>query len=252
MSRRTYSNPWIPSAAAELLRRETGTILDVGGGAAPFIGATHILDAQPFDPVRLENNRWGQTDRSGGVVRWTAANYTQADLCAAECWPFADKAFDLALCSHTLEDLRDPLPVVRELCRVSRRVLVICPSRLLEQTRGIEHPSYSGFYHHPWMVSAENGELVFRRKTAAVELRGCHLTCPLGRTLRVEWGAMWVCAETLRAREYMEWDLGRECQELQRFVAPYRERRDLFTWDSDARRIKFWIWRLRQMALRVP
>lgn len=140
----TYSNRWIPDGALDILRHEKGTILDVGGGAAPFAGATHILDMQLFNPTQLAENSWGD-DVSGRSTEWLESDYTQLDLCSGTRWPFQDKEFDLGLCSHTLEDLRDPLPALAELQRVCKRVLVIAPSRLLEQTRGIDHPRFCGF-----------------------------------------------------------------------------------------------------------
>ena len=55
------------------------------------------------------------------------------------CWPFEDQAFDLGLCSHCLEDIRDPLPAVGELGRCCKHTLIVCPSRLFEQMKGVDH-----------------------------------------------------------------------------------------------------------------
>src|SRR5947209_15599386 len=136
-----YFNPWIPQAAVDVLAAERGPILDVGGGAAPFAGASHVLDLIPFDLNRLAANAWGGSRSSP----WTAAEYTEFDICGRDPWPFADKAFVLGLCSHTLEDLRDPLPALAQLGRVCERLLIITPSRLLEQTKNIDHPRFCGF-----------------------------------------------------------------------------------------------------------
>jgi SAM-dependent methyltransferase len=229
-----------------ILSREQGPILDVGGGAAPHCRAAHVVDVQPYSASRLAANAWG-TDGPEAPAGWPPERYTQLDLCAGLRWPFADRQFDLGPASHCLEDLRDPLPAVRELGRVARRVLVIAPSRLLEQTRGIDHPAYCGFSHHPWMVYAENGDLVFRRKTTVVETRGCHLACPPGTTLAREAGSMHLCGEGIRAREEVFWAASDDAADCRRFLAPFRGRRGLFVADGREHSLKYWVWKARQM-----
>jgi len=238
-----YHNPWIPAEALRILESHHGTILDVGGGAAPYDRADHIVDILPFDACRTERNQWGN---SPSRREWTTEQYTQFDLCGGKAWPFSDKHFDLGLCSHCLEDLRDPIPVVAELSRVCRRVLVICPSRLLEQTRGIDHPAYCGFYHHPWMVFEEGGRIMFRRKTSILELKNCHVVCPIGWTLRPEVGSMFVEGENLHAEEGAFWSEDKDYRDYVEFIRPYLARRDLFIPDGRKHGVLFRVWRLRQ------
>jgi len=209
-----YKNRWIPARALEALAGESGPILDVGGGAAPYGRASHILDIMPFDASRLEQNAWG-ADPSG----WQRAHYTEFDLCANQKWPFEDGTFALGLCSHSLEDLRDPLPILQEMGRVCKRILVITPSRLLEQMRGADHPRYCGFFHHPWIVYQDGRELVFRRKTMLLNLPGAHLVCPFGRTLSVEDGAFMYLGEAIPGRELVFWSEEDDLAEYRQFVA---------------------------------
>jgi len=70
----TYSNPWIPAEAIRILAGECGRILDVGGGAAPYYRASHIIDIQPFDAARLARNAWGapQGGETAGMGEKTA------------------------------------------------------------------------------------------------------------------------------------------------------------------------------------
>lgn len=58
-------------------------------------------------------------------------------MCDCEPWPFEDDRFDFAVCSQTLEDLRDPVWVCSELSRMARAGCVDMPSRLEEQSRGV-------------------------------------------------------------------------------------------------------------------
>jgi len=246
---RTYSNPWIPKEALSILADHDGSLLDVGGGAAPYYRATHVLDALPFSEQRLQANAWGALGRpSAFSLHPSAFSYTQLDLCAGRRWPFDDNQFDLGLSSHCLEDLRDPIPAVHELSRVCKQVLIIVPSRLFEQTRGVDHPRYCGFPHHPWIAEFRNGTVLFRRKTPVVMLPRCHVVCPIGKTLRLEHGCTHILGEDLVAQEDpVVWqdDEG----DYRRFIAPYRGRRDLFTHDEYRHTPKYWIWQLRQRLL---
>lgn len=251
---REYRNLWIPDGAYKVLCGEKGSILDVGGGSSPYAGAAHILDIGEFSEQRLTENSWGIPDgmtddssiKTGVVGKWSSKQYTQFDLCSGQSWPFRDKQFDLGLCSHTLEDLRDPLPAFKELVRVSRRVLVICPSRLLEQTKGIEHPRYCGFAHHPWMVYEERGKLMFRRKTGVLNIKGCHIACPAGKTLAREAGSFFMAGKDLQAEEQYFYDMTQESEDYKAFIAPYRFNKGIFVDDGYRHNLKYWVWRFRQ------
>jgi SAM-dependent methyltransferase len=265
---KSYHNPWIPAEALRTLENEKGTILDVGGGQVPYWRASHVLDIQAFEPESMERNQWGNRELESGkrkgencgreldsltnfasLRRWTASQHTQLDLCCGQRWPFDDKQFDLGLCSHCLEDIRDPLPAVRELSRVCKRVMVIGPSRLFEQIRGIDHPAYCGFYHHPWIMFEEDGKLIFRRKTSVLELKGCHVVCPLGWTLKRELGSMFILSENLQAEERAFWSEESDYKDYADFIRPYLMRRDLFVPDGRPHGLRYWIWRLRQRYL---
>ncbi len=74
---------------------------------------------------------------------------------------FADKQFDFVICSHTLEDLRDPLWVCSELMRVGKRGYVEVPSREWETCRGAEHPKLAGLSHHRWLIEKHGNRLDF-------------------------------------------------------------------------------------------
>jgi hypothetical protein len=238
----------MPQSALVILAAESGPILDVGGGAAPFARAKHILDIIPFDAERVQSNAWG-----GEPAPWTKSDYTEFDLCAGSRWPFPDQSFALGLCSHTLEDMRDPLPALAEMGRVCRRLLIITPSRLLEQTRGIDHPRFCGFAHHPWIVFADAGGLVFRRKTAYLNFSGCHLHCPLGRTLPVDAGTFVYSGGPVAGRELALWSGEDEVEDYRKFIRPYQSQTGtLFVPDEQPVTLKRRIYRFRQQFLGVP
>ncbi len=286
MTENRYVNPWIPDAARDILARETGAILDVGG-AAPYYRSDHIIDIQEFNKEQLQRDCWGMGEGDGGQTTddgrrttddgrqraedrgrttedrrrmmggeqapsWAEDQYTQFDLCSGEAWPFADEQFDLGLCSHCLEDLRDPLPATREMSRVCRKILVICPSRLLEQTRGIEHPRYCGFSHHQWITFEESGVLVFRRKTRLLELSQCCIVCPAGKTMRRECGAAFFYGDNVIAKEKIFLEESEDYADYVRWIEPYRKRKDLFISDGKKHNLAYWIRRMSQNYLGRP
>jgi len=80
--------------------------------------------------------------------------------------PFQDKSFDFVICGHTIEDLSDPVPLLREMQRVGNRGVIECPSRLMEQTIGVRgrESCQPGHPHHHWIVESMNGALLLYSK----------------------------------------------------------------------------------------
>ncbi len=140
----------LESAVARLLRDtpDDARVLDVGGWASPLARADAVLDLLPYETRGL----YGRED--AGRERFTAATWTQRDICDAEPWPYADDAFDVAVCSHTLEDVRDPVRVCRELSRVARAGYVEVPAPVQELTWGVHGP-WVGWTHHHWICERE-------------------------------------------------------------------------------------------------
>ena len=55
------------------------------------------------------------------------------------------------ICSHTLEDVRDPIWVCSEIQRVAKAGYIEVPSRLEEQSYGFQGP-WVGWGHHHWLI----------------------------------------------------------------------------------------------------
>ena len=71
----------------------------------------------------------------------------------AEFLPFRDKCFDVAFSSHTIEHVKNPLKMLRELLRVSKRkVTVRCPHR---KGSGAKRPFHINYLDEDWF----NGSL---------------------------------------------------------------------------------------------
>ena len=132
-------------------------VLDVGGWAKPFNRADVVLDYMPYATRGLYGSD------GPGPERFSSSSWIQWDMCAREPWPLADKEIDFAICSQTLEDVRDPVWVCSELIRVAKAGYIEVPSRLEEQTYGIQGP-WVGWGHHHWIVdtSPDRVEFVFK------------------------------------------------------------------------------------------
>ncbi len=130
-------------------------VLDVGGWAKPMSRADWVLDLQPY-ATRGDYGYLGDP----AAERFGPDTWVQRDICAREPWPFAAGQFDFAVCSHTLEDVRDPVWVCQELQRVARAGYVEVPSRLEEQSLGIQGP-WVGWGHHHWLIEPAGGGLCF-------------------------------------------------------------------------------------------
>ena len=125
-------------------------VLDVGAWAHPLSRADWVIDLMPYETRGL----YGEPDPE--PERFTADTWVEWDICDRTPWPFDDASFDYAICSHTLEDVRDPVWVCSELNRVAKAGYIEVPARVEEQTKGI-HGAWVGWSHHHWLVDVDPG-----------------------------------------------------------------------------------------------
>jgi hypothetical protein len=139
-------------------------VLDVGGWGRPFTRADWVLDLMPYETRGL----YGQDGEP--PERFSRDTWVRRDICDRDPWPFEDDRFDFVVCSHTLEDVRDPIWVCSELVRVAKAGYVEVPSRLEEQSYGFQGP-WVGWGHHRWLIDRDGERLDFVFKHAVVHGR---------------------------------------------------------------------------------
>jgi SAM-dependent methyltransferase len=126
----------------------TALVLDVGSGDKPHWRADVLLDRY------VGGEHGGQ--RSGSSAARVDRPLFDAD--AAD-MPFADQAFDYAICSHVLEHVEHPDVVIAELVRVAKAGYIEVPEAA--SAKIVDFPS------HLWWVTLDDGVLVFTAKSAA-------------------------------------------------------------------------------------
>lgn len=203
---------------------EQARVVDVGGGAAPFPRADYVIDALPFGAAGCGSH--GNIDRLLAVPpRYNRDRWVQLDLCDRRPWPFPDKSFDFAICSHLLEDLRDPIWVCSELQRIAKAGYIEFPSRVEEQSRGVENPRQAGYYHHRWLITRDGNGLQFRHKPHMLHGMNDAIVTHLSPGWRINPHHAIVSLdwkETFEARELLEFNEGDIISELCAFAAKAR------------------------------
>jgi hypothetical protein len=160
----------LEASATRILERldDSALVLDVGGAGRPFARADWVLDLIPYE---ARGQLGWQGDRAH--ERFGPSTWVMRDICERSPWPFADRQFDFAVCSHTLEDVRDPVWVASELQRVARAGYIEVPALKEELTYGIQGP-WVGWGHHHWLVIVEGGGIEFIFKHHVVNRPGSH------------------------------------------------------------------------------
>ena len=152
-----------------LEHREFPRVLDIGGGMNPWASdfVTHYLDFQKVEIV--------------------GTHTFIGDVCIPDTWmPVMEDVasnglFDFIICSHLLEDIRDPYSVLHRMGNIGKEGFIATPSKYTELTRGVEcvreeeqrdwgmEGEFKGFIHHRWIFSVYNGVLRIFPKLVFVE-----------------------------------------------------------------------------------
>jgi hypothetical protein len=197
--------------------RPSDVVVDIGGGAQPFNRANYIIDLMPYETR-------GVFGKIGPEQEYfTRETWLQVDICSQPL-PFADKSIDYVVCSHTLEDIRDPIRVCREMNRVARRGYIEVPSRRMESIRGLERRGYAGYNHHRWLVEIADQEITFLFKTALLS-SSWRYTFPRSyvRRLTPEDRVAWLFWEgSFAFREVIQLSEAKIAAELDAFVRRHR------------------------------
>jgi hypothetical protein len=188
-------------------------VLDIGGWAKPFTRADVVVDLMPYETRGVFGTLGPPPER------FSAQTWIRHDVSDVAGLPFADDEFDFVICSHILEDIRDPLGLCGELVRVGRAGYVEVPSRLSESVHGKEG-RYAGFYHHRWLVDIRDGLVEFRFKSHAMHGSWRYrLPARFGRRLTARDRVQWLFWEgSFEFQEVVQFSFPEVRSELEEFV----------------------------------
>lgn len=120
-------------------------VLDVGGGVQnkANIKIDALFDLND-DVIEASNNN---------------IQIIKKDFCTKGSWDdIEDNYFDFTICTHTLEDIRDPFYVIQQIIRVSKEGYIAVPHKLRELDFSTMK-SVLGYAHHRWIFGMEKGVL---------------------------------------------------------------------------------------------
>jgi len=199
-------------------------VLDIGGWAHPFNRADWVMDLGSYETRGYYNKTFARANPiaplGGSIERFTKETWIQRDICARQPYPFRDKELDYVICSHTLEDIRDPVWVCSEMVRIAKAGYVEIPSRLWETCRGHE-PAIAGLSHHRWLIEIEGNHIRFLQKLHLIHRRRYSLPKQVLKSLTAEESVTWLFWKDSFSSEE-EVLIGDEQQEnLTNYVARY-------------------------------
>lgn len=75
--------------------------------------------------------------------------------------------WDYAICTHTLEDIHNPIYVAKQIEKIARKGLIVEPSKYRELIKF--SGNFRGFIHHYWIFDIREGELIALPKINYIE-----------------------------------------------------------------------------------
>lgn len=123
-------------------------VLEIGPGHSPFKRANVYVDFVDVPGIEM----------------------VKCDV-ATEPLPFEDKSFDFVLSRHTIEDMYNPFPLLKEMSRVGKAGYVESPSPIAELGRGVDggSPPFRGYHHHRFIAWQFGKELRLISKYPFIE-----------------------------------------------------------------------------------
>lgn len=112
------------------------TVVDLGGSANPWCGefVDYYVDVVGDGEKLIKGD-------IHSLKTWEKVKQLDPDFC---------------ICTHTLEDIRDPGWVLARISEAFRGGFIAVPNKHQELTRGMESWSYPGWCHHRWIFSFQD------------------------------------------------------------------------------------------------
>jgi len=156
-----HTRPEVLRAVSDLKsNRDPFTLIDIGASHNPFAREflTHTFDILPTEIEGVH----GFQGNMNKYEDWQ------------EILEYVDKhgKFSFANCTHTLEDLANPMLALEMLPRIAEQGFIAVPSKYNELQR--REGSFRGTMHHRWIWNNEGGRLIAYPKIPIVDSMSFH------------------------------------------------------------------------------
>ena len=132
------------------LIKNAKNIIDLGCGSNPFPKAPVAVDKY-IDPV---HRKYGSNETICiEEIEKKGCKFIEADI---ENLPFMDKSFDVAFSHHVVEHLDNPVKALKEMQRIAKRGIIMCPAIFAEYAFGRKY--------HKWEISYREDTIIFIEK----------------------------------------------------------------------------------------
>jgi len=205
--------------------KPSDVVLDIGGWAHPFNRANYVMDMGPYETRGYYNRTFARNNPipaiGGTAERFSSETWIKRDICDRQPYPFRDQEIDFVTCSHTLEDIRDPLWVCSEMIRIAKAGYVEIPSRIWETCRGHEG-EIAGLSHHRWLIDVQGNSIRFLQKLHSIHRWRNSLPASVLRKLTDEQSVQWLFWEGSFGYSETVLHGADQVEELERFVEQTR------------------------------
>jgi hypothetical protein len=143
----------------KMISENNYTSIDVGASANPwsYPECTHFLDIRVMEK---ENSKFFQIDLQDRKSLDSFVEYVNKE-----------GKFDFSICSHTLEDIFNPIDVMDFLTKISKKGYISIPSKYNE-FKFLYDRKYRGNAHHKQFFDVVNDKLVIYPKFSFIEVDG--------------------------------------------------------------------------------
>lgn len=141
------SDTWLRDEVMAILNEQkeaysSYSVLDVGGASNPW--ADQWTDAYvDINPLLTEKHVY------------------KGDICLPEVWEqVREKTWDFTICTHTLEDIRNPEFVLSQLLEVSKSGFIAVPNKHQELSC-VQSRFWLGYGHHRWVFTIRDKQKLY-------------------------------------------------------------------------------------------
>ena len=154
-------------------------------GTGAQIALAHIQHMRQLNPnysvIDIGGHREGWSKQVANLIVDIQSPASETTIPLDICMPWAwdqlqalveirGEKFDYAICTHTLEDIYDPIITLRRLSWIAHKGIITMPSLRTELSH-VENASWLGYIHHRWIFDQVDQKMLVMPKLPFLEAR---------------------------------------------------------------------------------